>query len=119
VASGGNLHVICADDSFPNRNTVYKWMRKYKEFSDNYARAREGRADWRSDRMETICEDLKTGVIDHQTARILIDNDKWQAGKENPKRYGDKQQHTGADGESAVKLDTKLEIVFVDVENKD
>ena len=65
---------------------------------DGYTRARENRASWRASDMDQTVKDLKEGVIDYQTARIAIDNHKWQAGKENPKVYGDKIQteHSGS-----------------------
>ena len=91
VANGSNLNKIGQMKDMPARSAIYTWMDQHSSFKDKYTRARKDRADWRADNIDTICQDLKNGVIDHQTARILIDAEKWQAGKENGSRYGDKQ----------------------------
>ena len=100
VANGSNLHKIGKLDDFPSRETIYVWLDEDKEFSDNYARAREIRADLRVEKIEDIIQDMRTGVIDHQMARVEIDSIKWQAGKEKPRDYGDSvlNKHANADG---------------------
>lgn len=100
VALGENLNLICKGKDLPGRDTVYKWLRDKPEFASNYARAREARADTRSDRIDDVMRRVLDGELDPQAARIVIDAEKWQAGKEAPKRYGDKvtNEHTGADG---------------------
>lgn len=112
VSDGSNLEQIGADKAFPCKQTIRGWFKDHPEFFTEYTRAREERADWRSNRMDTTCQELRDGDIDYQTARILLDNDKWQAGKENPKLYGDKQIHTGSDGDGPI--DTSLTITYVD-----
>lgn len=102
VADGENINRISQMDNFPSRVTIYAWFRKHKDFLNNYMRAREDRADARSDRIDDICRRVGEGDLEPNAARIMIDAEKWQAGKENPSRYGDKVQHTGADGESPV-----------------
>jgi hypothetical protein len=69
----------------------------------NYARAREHRADARADRIDEICDELHRGKLDPNAARVLIDAEKWQAGKEMPKRYGDR-----------VEVDAKAGLVVVE-----
>ncbi len=90
IAEGGNLNAICQRDDMPSRETVYKWMREQPAFADNYARSREDRADWRSDRIDNYIKMMMAGEIDSNQCRVAIDAEKWQAGKEKPKRYGDK-----------------------------
>lgn len=100
IAAGSNLHKLSLMKKFPTRKTMYAWFSAHPEFLSNYLRARQDRADWRADNMDTICDELRKKKIDHQTARILIDNEKWQAGKEKPTTYGDKQsvEHSGEGG---------------------
>lgn len=100
VAGGENVDVITRDKDMPHRDTVYSWLREFPEFADEYARAREARADARSDRIDDWVKKAVDGEIDHQVARLAIDAEKWQAGKENPKRYGDKvtNELVGEDG---------------------
>jgi len=103
IANGSNIHKITQLEDYPNRTTIYDWLDKKPDFANNYARALEDRAHWRSDRLDQICDDLISGVIDDRQARVLIDVQKWQAGKENPQRYGDKIEKTiKGDKESPV-----------------
>lgn len=97
VSDGENLHRICQMDEMPSRQTVYKWMRQQAAFADKYARAREARSDARADRIDTIVSQVLSGEVDPASARVAIDAEKWQAGKENPKRYGDRitTEHEG------------------------
>lgn len=57
----------------------------------SYNLAREDRADSRVDMLDEYSQKLLDGEIMPDVARVLIDTIKWQAGKENFKRYGDKQ----------------------------
>ena len=90
IANGSNIHKITQLEGYPTRTTIYKWLDEKKQFANNYTRALEDRAHWRSDRLDEICDDLISGAIDDRQARVLVDVQKWQAGKENPQRYGDK-----------------------------
>ncbi len=100
VAEGANLDKLCELDDFPSKQTVFKWLRQNTSFADEYARARSLRSDARSDRIDAICARVEAGDLDANAARVIIDAEKWQAGKENPKRYGDKVSNevTGAGG---------------------
>jgi hypothetical protein len=91
VTDGHNLPKICRRDDLPNRETIYQWMKEDATLSNKYAQARERRADARSDRIDYYKRLSLTGKIDPNTARVIIDAEKWQAGKENAKRYGDRQ----------------------------
>lgn len=104
VSNGSNLDQIGMKDNFPSKQTLHKWLKDHSTFFDDYVRARKERGDWRANEMDKEVQALKEGKIDYQTARIAIDNHKWQAGKENPKRYGDKTQLTGADGQGPVEV---------------
>ena len=66
-----------------------------EELSDQYARARERRADARAERIDEITDEVKLGTLGANEARVIIDAEKWQAGKENSKRYGDKLDLSG------------------------
>lgn len=77
-------------EGMPDESTLYRWRRNIPEFRQNYARAREERADARQDRIDFIAEQCGEGALDPQIARVMIDAEKWQMGKEQPKRYGDK-----------------------------
>ena len=89
VAGGSNLNKICSLDEFPSRDCIYHWLKTNAAFADNYARSREIRADSRSDQIDDLIQGVIDGSMDWQAARVAIDALKWQAGKENPKKYGD------------------------------
>ena len=90
IAAGSNLTRISKIPGMPVFATMAEWMRKNPNFAEDYARAREARADSRQDRIDEIGAKLERGEIDSNTARVLVDIEKWQAGKEKPKSYGDK-----------------------------
>lgn len=100
VAEGQNLHRIGKLDGFPPRWRIDEWLEENEGFAAKYARAREARSDWRAARIDEITSRLLEGEIDPGAARVAIDAEKWQAGKEKPKVYGDKivQEQTGPNG---------------------
>jgi len=102
VSAGLTIGKVCAMDGMPARSIIYEWLVEDEAFSDTYARAREARADARSERIDDLAEEVKAGQLDHNAARVIIDAEKWQASKENQKRYGDKLDLNGS---LNVKLD--------------
>lgn len=64
---------------------------------DHYARALEALAADQVEKAEQVIEDMRSGVIDAQQARVELDARKWFASKFLPKRYGDKAEveHSG------------------------
>lgn len=109
LAEGLSMRTVCKADDMPDKATVFRWLRTNGEFRDQYARAKEESADaWLEDMFDIADDD----DIDVQRAKLRVDVRKWAASKLKPKKYGDKVQHTGADGESPVKH--VLETVFVD-----
>lgn len=91
----------------PSKDTIFEWLMDDVEFSDQYARARERRADARSERIDDISAKVEAGELGPNEARVIIDAEKWQAGKENAKRYGDKLI---LDGDMTMRLsDDQLE----------
>lgn len=86
-----------------SHNSVTEWSIQNSEFSAQYMRARESRADLRAEAID----DYKTAMIalkmPTEVARIAIDAEKWQASKENPKRYSDKTIISG-DAENPLQM---------------
>lgn len=94
VAEGQNLHRIGKLNGFPPRWRIYEWFKEVPDFADNYAHAREDRADWRASKIDEVVEQMLNAQVEPQAARVAIDAHKWQAGKEKPKVYGDKTDLT-------------------------
>lgn len=101
IAAGMSVSKCCKLDGMPNKDTIFEWLMDDAEFSDQYARARERRADARAERIDDICAKVEDGKLGPNEARVIIDAEKWQAGKENSKRYGDKLT---LDGDMTMKL---------------
>lgn len=95
IAAGLSVAKCCAQDGMPSKETIFQWLMDDEELSDQYARARERRADARAERIDEITDEVKLGTLGANEARVIIDAEKWQAGKENSKRYGDKLDLTG------------------------
>jgi hypothetical protein len=121
IADGESLRAICKDEGMPAKSSVFKWLIEHKEFSDQYARARETQADTIFDEILDIADDGTNDWMVKNTAdgeaigwrengealrrsALRVDARKWMAGKLRPKKYGDKVQHTGADGEGPVSV---------------
>jgi hypothetical protein len=107
VANGSNLTAIGQRADMPSERTLRDWAANNETFSQMYARARELRADARADRIDSYVTRTIAGEIDAQVARVAIDAEKWQAAKEQPRRYGDKvsAELTGKDGEALIPAD--------------
>ena len=95
----------------PAQSTVFKWLNEQKEFSEQYARAREAQADLMADEILEIADETERDTIQTDSgekantewisrSRLRVDARKWLASKMAPKKYGDKvtAEVTGADG---------------------
>ena len=107
-----SLRRICRDDHMPDRVTVYRWLWSSdpvtEEFRNNYARARDIQADDFIDEVNDIADDGSNDWMEVrdkvdgsllgwkvngeaiQRSRLRIDTRKWVAGKQRPKKYGDR-----------------------------
>jgi hypothetical protein len=97
LALGDSLRKICEEEDMPAMSSVFLWLTKYPEFSEQYTRAREAQAEAHADRIVEIADNISI-TPDHK--RIMVDARKWVASKLKPKRYGDKidLEHKGEVG---------------------
>ena len=107
IAEGRSLRDICQDEGMPAKSTVFKWLSERREFSDQYARAREAQADALFDEILSIADDGSNDTIRDDDgnerpnqeviarSRLRVDARKWMAGKLRPKVYGDKLELGG------------------------
>lgn len=99
LAIGRSLRSVCGDEGMPTVKTIFNWFRKYPEFLQQYARAKEESAD----AMAEEILDLSDGAISvikggpekkssalAQAVRLQVDTRKWIMSKMKPKKYGDK-----------------------------
>jgi hypothetical protein len=119
LVSGESLRAICEPDDMPAESTVRLWNTdNVNGFAAQYARAREGQADFLAEEIIAIADDgtndwmerrseaekgagVMTGWVvngEHvNRSRLRVDARKWFASKVAPKKYGDKLDvdHTG------------------------
>lgn len=110
IAAGESLRHIAMIEGMPCVDTIREWVRDKKEFSAQYARAKElsadsfleqiqeiahdGRNDWEVIESERTGQDrivLNAEAV--QRSRLRVDTLKWVMSKLAPKKYGDKVEH--------------------------
>lgn len=105
MMEGETLLTISKREGMPSKSAVLRWLPKYPEFRDHYARASEVRAgifieesidivdDGSNDWME-INSPTNVGWRENgeaiQRSKLRVDFRKWMATKLLPKMYGDK-----------------------------
>lgn len=127
LAGGDSMRTVCKPDDMPDRTTVFRWIRSYPEFRNQYARAKEESADCLTDEMVDIADDgtndwmekfgkdgKASSVVNSeaiQRSKLRIDTRKWLASKLKPKRYGEKQSidHSSSDGSMSPSESTREE----------
>lgn len=112
IASGEKVSDICLEEIMPATSTVYLWLSKHKEFSDQYAQAQSDRTHALAEEIIDIADngsndwmernygdDEKSSWVTNgealQRSRLRVDTRKWLMSKMAPKKYGDKVAHTG------------------------
>lgn len=100
LAEGRSLRNVCSQPDAPAIWTVMRWLDQSPEFEKQYARARQIQGEAHFEEILEVTEKVKTGEIDPQSGRVVIDAMKWAASKMRPKVYGDKiqQEVTGEGG---------------------
>lgn len=101
VAEDEGVAAICRDEAMPSRTTIYKWLREHSEFANNYARARLDQGHTAADEMREVRRKVEAGTLEPGAARVVMDALKWEAGKRNPKSYGEKVALIGGDADDA------------------
>ena len=108
IAGGLSLRSVCLLEGMPHISTVLDWVNRRPEFAEQYARAREARADMLAEDMLHIADTPQMGVVTKETEkgtfittgdmiehrRLQVDARKWNAARMAPKKYGDKTETT-------------------------
>ena len=115
---GESLVKICKDPEMPAQAQIYVWLQKYPDFQERYVRAREEQAETHADKIVDIADEtpqikevydkdgnvvditLDSAYIAWQKQRI--EARKWNAAKQRPKKYGDRQILSGDDNSPVV-----------------
>lgn len=120
LSQGEPLAAICRDDHMPSDRTVRRWQEEDEDFAAAIARAREDgfdaiaagcleiADDGTNDYMEKKRQDgTSVAVFDAehvQRSKLRIWTRLQLLAKWDPKRYGEKIQHAGADGDGPIRI---------------
>lgn len=96
---------LCNDNShWPNKDTIFTWLKNYPEFSDQYAQAKRCQIETFIDEILEIADDTSQDFVVNEQgttgcnheyiarSRLRIDTRKWLAAKLVPKIYGIQQK---------------------------
>jgi hypothetical protein len=98
LAEGVSLRTVCKGEGMPSKATVFRWLRVYPEFLENYSRAKQESADALVEEILDIADDGTNDWMERQNAegkvvgyqpntehiqrsRVRIDTRKWIASK--------------------------------------
>lgn len=112
ISEGKTLREFCRQPGTPNFSTVYDWMKKDSEFAQRFACARESGEDQIAQECLDIADDASNDWMQRldkdgtpigwqlngehvQRSRLRIETRLKLLAKWNPKKYGDKVQHSG------------------------
>ncbi len=97
IARGEIWHRICNTEGLPSYDTLYQWLRKYPDFAEEFAQAREMAADLRADQVLVVAEEATAATV--QRDRLRVASLQWHAGKAAPRRYGSRAGDEVKEGE--------------------
>ena len=116
VASGRNIvDVLDSDERFPTWNTFRRWKNDIPELSALYVRAQQDKSEMCLYKIDKLQSKLENGNLEPSSANVLIQTEKWKAGKFYPKMYGTKNDVHDTDEDE--KANTKKINVTVNVKN--
>lgn len=114
ISEGESLRSVLRSDNMPDKQSFFNWIDSSKEYFDQYARAKEARADAIFEDILEIADETQNDTITKvgkdgeiyeaenkewiNRSRLKIDSRKWMLSKMLPKKYGDKIDVT-TDGE--------------------
>lgn len=122
ASSSKGIRKLCGENAdFPNPDTIYRWIRENKDFSDQYAQAKRQQIEVIVDEIMEIANDASHDLIVNENGRIIpnhanihrsrlrIDTRKWLASKLAPKIYGDKPKEFGEEAKLTEEMMQELE----------
>lgn len=112
IAEGESLRAICEDEDLPEARTVHRWLYRFEEFCQQYARAREAQADFFAEEIIEIADDGSNDWMERydkegdcigwqengealRRSSLRVDTRKWLMARMSPKKWGDKKELTG------------------------
>lgn len=108
ISLGASMRSVCRDDAMPEMQTIWRWLREKKVFSERYASATAERTESQQEDLIEMGDEAieKAQVVDSKASNAVVsayklkaDNLKWSMSKMKPKKYGDKLDLT-SDGKA-------------------
>lgn len=103
LSQGQSLRFIAKQPGMPKPSTFLMWVGADSVLAEHYTRAREAGMDQIGEEIIEIAD--ATTAENAQANRLRYDARRWYLSKLAPKRYGEKVQHTGADGDGPVQFE--------------
>jgi len=122
IAEGKTLREFCRQPEKPSYGSVYDWLEQDKDFASRFARAREQGEEVIAQECLAIADDGTNDYMEEkhgddeesswrfngehvQRSRLRVDTRLKLLAKWNPKKYGDKVEHSGEIGFKRVVAD--------------
>lgn len=119
LAEGKSVRYIADLEDMPASSTIFEWLRKIPEFTEQYEKAKEESADALVAEMLDIASEMpmiyeanaegemvatKLDSAGIARNRLRVDVIKWQASKLKPKKYSEKSsvEVSGKDGDAIL-----------------
>lgn len=121
LSGGEPLAHICRDDEMPAVRTVSDWRKAHPEFDEAFLAARDDGYDAIATDCLDIADDTSRDTIKGERgdapdtewiarSKLRVETRLKLLSKWDPRRYGDKMQHTGADGEGPIQIQPVLNV---------
>ena len=91
TAEGQSLRTIASAEGMPSLRCLTLWQQQHKDFAVALDRAREARADMRIEEIADVTAQIRSGQLDPHAGRAALEGLKYLAGRENWRKWGDKQ----------------------------
>lgn len=109
ISDGESVRSVCRDKHMPSKSNFMRWVSEDATLQDQYARAREHRADVHAEEIISIADECEEDQAAVAKARLRVDVRKWHTSKMFPKKYGDK---LAFEGEVEVKGDSLVAAIM-------
>jgi len=97
LRQGNSLYAACQKCAVTSRD-FYLFLAKNPHLKDDFLLALADYADQCTDEIRALTSDLKAGVMDNSTAKLLIETNKWLAQKACPDAFQGLESDDGTDG---------------------
>lgn len=125
LAQGESLRSICSDAHMPEKATVLHWVVQNRtiegterSFFDQYHTSREAAGYSHADEALDLRNEVRSGSLEPNAAKVILDALKWGAERMAPKKHSQRQEvnHTSDDRSMSP---TRIEIVAPDGDSTD